>query len=125
MRISDTDGNKLYFADSGVELVLKGSSRRRKIFTVNSGQIIKRVLKAHKMTKFPSIGFNWKAINVLRDRLKKKYIFIVMGRAKYKVPIEDIIDNGKFLHFKHEGFELQVFYPTGRLDKWQYKKKKQ
>jgi len=123
MRISDKDGNKLYFADSGVELVLKGSSRRRRILSVMGGQIIKRVLNAHKMKKFPSIGFNWKAINVLRDRLKKKYIFVVMGRAKYKIPIQDIIDHGKFLHFKTEGFELQVFYPLRRLDEWRYKKK--
>ena len=124
MRMTDKEGNRLYFYEGGVELHLKGQSYRRKIFNVIGGQIIKQVMKGNIMRNGNMLGFNYKALNVLRDRFKKKFIYVVIGKKKFKVPISEIIDNSEFLHFKTEGFELQIFYPIKKMeDKWKYKSK--
>ena len=117
--VRSTHGDKLYFHESGIELKLKSERTTRKIFSFNSGAIVKRVLKKNIMKVNDSIGFNYEALKVLRDKYPKyKYIYVVIGKKKYKVPISEIITNGSFLHFKEVGFELQIFYKVEDLEQW-------
>ena len=117
--VRSTYGDKLYFHESGIELKLKSEKKTRKIFSFDGGAIIKRVFKKNIMRANESIGFNYEALKILRDKYKRKDIYVVMGRKKkYKVPISEIISKGTFLHFKETGFELQIFYKVGDLEQW-------
>ena len=107
--VRSTHGDKLYFHESGIELKLKSERTTRKIFSFNSGAIVKRVLKKNIMKVNNSIGFNYEALKVLRDKYPKyKYIYVVVGKKKYKVPITELISNGSFLHFKEVGLDMHL-----------------
>ena len=69
------------------------------------------------MKKGNKIGFNYYALLWLSEhpRLKKLPIHVRMGNKHYPVKTEDILKKKDFLHFKDNGFELQVFYPLKEI----------
>ena len=118
MIVSDDMGNQLIVHDRGINLRLKSEDKDRRIFQVKGGQISKWVKPTNILNAGNMIGFNYKALQVIRERLRKKYIYTLFGTKRYKVPIDEVLDNGKFLFFKNEGFELQIFYPLKEMMKW-------
>ena len=118
MKIKDNTGNELLIHERGVNLILASDKVERRIFQVQGGQLVKYVKPQNIMNAGKKIGFNYKALQVIREWLRKKYMFIILGKKRYKLPIDEVIENGEFLYFKKEGFELQIFYPVKGLDKY-------
>lgn len=120
MRTKDKHGNKLYLGDTGLYLKLDSEHRLRKIFTFSSGKIVKNIRKAN-IFKFgnnhtPSVGFNYFALQLIKDRTRQEYIYVILGNKIRRIAITEILDKGEFLHFLKEGFELQIFYPLDDME---------
>ena len=126
---SDKWGNKLFVDTYGVYLKLNGVNYSRKIFSFRGKEVVKYVKQNHIMKtleKGKMIGFNHDALKLLKQK-GVKYIWIMLynGKRKGKVKIDDILELKEFLHFKHEGFERQVFYPIKLIGKEDESKKKE
>jgi len=121
MKLTDGDGNSLLMGDNAIFLKLKGEPRLRTILSFEGGRIVKRVSQQHVMRiNGGMIGFNYNALKMIREKraIKKKIIAIQYKKIVYNVPVEELIDKGIFLHFKNQGFELQIFYPIKELSNW-------
>ena len=78
---TDKQGNKIYLYDDGLYLKLIGKGYPKKIFSFNSGRIIKYVKKSNIMKKpYSAIGFNYYALLELSHCkfIKNKNIFILL-----------------------------------------------
>lgn len=114
----DKQGNKIYLHDDGVYLKLITDVIPKKIFSFNGGRIIKYVKKSNIMKKpYSAIGFNYYALLELQNAkfVKRKEIYIRLGKKYYKIPIETILQKKEFFHFKSQGYELQCFYPMASI----------
>ena len=111
-KVSDKDGNFLFFADDGVYLVLHGDVRRRKVLSFRQGRIIKNVTKRNIMRVNKSVGFNYSALKMLDEFYPQfRFVHIKYAGLIKRASIKDILTRGSFLHFKKEGFERQLFFP--------------
>lgn len=92
-----------------ITLHLKGSKRGRSIGRV---RLADRVLEVernrskHLMNKANAYGFNE---YVIRAAKKFDRIELTDEYGTYLFPRQLVIDMGKYLHFKDEGFERQMF----------------
>ena len=118
MKRVDSEGNKLFVGDTGIYLKLKTERSNRQILTFRDGKIMKNIGKGGIMKAGGGmIGFNYHALKYLIEnkKLKDKPIYIRMSNKYYTVMPIDILELKNFLHFKTDGFELQVFYPVKDL----------
>ena len=125
MRKIDKDGNLLIVQDSGFYLKLANEIMPRKIFTFNSGKIMKYVKNSNVMQKpRPMIGFNYYALQMIQDhpQFRDKNIYIQYKKKYYKIDSFKVLNHKEFLYFKKEGFELQCFYPIKLLEGQEYHK---
>ena len=69
------------------------------------------------MRKFDGYGFNHKLIadSKLFDTVRLTDDF-----SEWKIPKKFILDNGMFLNFKGQGFEVQIFVTLNQIE--QFKK---
>lgn len=111
----DMHGNKIMVKDYDVILQLAGGERRKIAFIDEVGKqlVIHRNSQKHLMRKINGYGFNEQ---LLKFAVKSTHIlFILDGRYKYKIPIKMIQEEGQYLNFKQQGFELQLFVPMSLI----------
>ncbi len=114
----DSNGNKLFFMPKGIYLSLNNQKKRKKIFSISpEGYVTKYVKKSNIMRTNQMIGFNFEAIKLLDEHKRINDIIICIGKDTYKLSIDMLLIYGKFLHFKKQGFEKQLFYPINKLEK--------
>lgn len=125
--IDDTGKNKLMIKqnDKLITLILKlGTTKNRHIGTVTKSTRtieMNRVRGKHLFLKGNAYGFNH---YVLKNQTSIDWIRLSddMG-GRWKISVKDVLDNGKFLHFKNQGFELQQFLSLNELDRLDKKEK--
>lgn len=114
--MSDKMGNSLTCKDGYLSLKLVSEHRVRSI-----GRIYKHdgefcYLKFQKQEdifqKFNAWGFNHSLLRMLPMNTK---VFVIDERNKYGARSSAILERGKFLHFKKQGFELQIFMPLAEF----------
>ena len=108
IRIPDADGNELRIVDRTILLKLASETKTRRIGLINSKNqlYIKRKRIIHLHYKSDSYGFN----HYIIDNAKKfSSVLLIDERGRYLIPNRVILDEGKFLYFKQEGFERQIF----------------
>ena len=121
---SDEYGNLIKCANNGKRIVLSlklaSETRHRKIGVINLKQKslqIKRNRSKHLMYTFNGYGFNHK---LLADSKRFDIIRLSDEHDEWVIPKQYILDNGKFLNFKGQGFELQTFVTLEQIS--QFKK---
>jgi len=131
MNTIDNDGNKLHLANDGIYLQLKSDSMRYlEIFSFRNGMIQKYVKKTNIMNTVhgtPSVGFNYNALKLIRNRTKHSKIYIKFSKGvkenTKEVYIDEILEDGSFLKFLKQGFELQIFFPINKMKDYKWKKR--
>jgi len=119
--ISDNSGNTLVIT-SGREvlLFLKSQKRPRKLgrFSEKYQQFWtwRSISKNHLHRKSDSWGFNYQCLVELKKLgITKVLLEEVSYNNQYYTSIDNILENGKFLFFKQQGFEKQIFLERGKF----------
>lgn len=112
-QVPDKNGNKLTITIKGkVLLKLVKEKHQRKLGIIDRARrilIIHRKRYKHLHKKMNGYGFNELLISKAKTFDK---ILLKDEYGEYVFPIAKIFDHGKrYLHFKGEGFELQLFLP--------------
>lgn len=120
--LSDEYGNLILVCNNGVRIVLKlklkSEKRTRRLGVINLGQKtieIKRDSTKHLFKKNRSYGFNYQVLN---DGKKFDNVRLKDEANEWLIPKSYILDNGKFLFFKEEGFERQVFVTLAEIEQF-------
>jgi len=121
--MTDKDKNKLVVTEDGIYLKLGINEETKKIFTIDSGKIIKYLYYRNRF-KQNKIGFNYHALKLIMNNphIKDKTIYVILGNKIFTVNINDILNRKDFLHFKKQGYELQCFYPISALTPFSIRK---
>ena len=124
-QISDSAGNKIIASNNGdrIKVLLKLNSelRSRLLGYVNiKSKSIKIIRKkeVHLLYKNNSYGFNH---TLLADAKTFDKILLKDELNSWKIPTQFILDNGKFLFFKEQGFERQIFISLEQLNQFKTK----
>ena len=124
-QISDSAGNKIIASNNGdrIKVLLKLNSelRSRLLGYVNiKSKSIKIIRKkeVHLLYKNNSYGFNH---TLLADAKTFDKILLKDELNAWKIPTQFILDNGKFLFFKEQGFERQIFVSLEQLNQFKTK----
>ncbi len=111
--LSDNDGNFIRVHDTKetrvISLKLKTETKERLIGTlskVNRELIVTRIRAKHLMIKSNSYGFNY---HVLSKAKQFDHVRLEDDYDAYLIPVSYILEQGKFLFFKQQGFEKQIF----------------
>lgn len=127
--VTDECGNALLCINNGkrIKLILKLISeqtatkkKRRRLGIINKAVktfYIRRKRARHLFLKTNSYGFNYK---ILSEALLFDKIRLIDDFAEYLIPKKFILEEGKFLFFKSEGFEKQIFITLEQME--QFKK---
>lgn len=108
---SDNFGNSIFVSNNVIFLKLKSETRSREIGFMNIEEKyleVKRDRKKHLFRRNNSYGFNY---YVLSNAKKFDKIMLSDDCGTWMIPIKLILEEGSFLHFNKEGFELQIFMP--------------
>lgn len=100
-----------------VRLVLKLSSEKKErhlgeVDTQAKTFCVRRDREKHFMRSVGGYGFNYSIIKDLKDVLFTHVLIHEVDRTVnkyYRVPAHVILEKGKILNFKQQGFELQTF----------------
>lgn len=123
-KISDSEGNVLVtqnFTDVGVikvSLKLAREKRERLLGTINilaKELTVTRIRGKHLHVKSNSYGFNHYVLSKTR---KFTHVRLIDDKGVYRIPVEEILAEGKFLFFKQAGIEKQIFYPLQLMEKY-------
>jgi len=124
-QISDSAGNKIIASNNGdrIKVLLKLNSelRSRLLGYVNiKSKSIKIIRKkeVHLLYKNNSYGFNH---TLLADAKTFDKILLKDEVNAWKIPTKFILENGKFLFFKEQGFERQIFVSLEQLNQFKTK----
>ena len=113
-RIQDDEGNIIYRKGDELFLALNSETRSRNLGTIIGDTIqMVRVPAKHLFRKKDAYGFNY---NLLSRLNHVKIIDLLISKERFIIPIEDIIKNGSFLHFKQQGFETQIFFTNDQIE---------
>jgi hypothetical protein len=107
--IQDEYGNKLYRRKDTIFLHLTSEQNPRKLGIIdeeNQVIVITRESSKHLHRLSNSYGFN---LQLLKTATVFNSIRLIVDNIHYLIPIKLIKEKGKFLFFKQQGFELQVF----------------
>lgn len=100
----------LYLSKLGVNRTLGVMNTVTKTLTVS------RTSKRHLMRKLNAYGLNdW----VLHHLPVENVHFIIDGKH-YEMSKQQILDDGKYLNFQQQGFELQIFVTVETLNKFKH-----
>lgn len=120
--LPDKDGNyfKVYKDTQSIviKLCLHNENREREIGVVNiSARMLnmKRVRSQHLLIKSNSYGFNE---HILSTATTFDKVFLSDDQESWIIPKEYIIENGRYLFFKEQGFERQVFLSLDKLEQF-------
>lgn len=124
-QIADNVGNKIIASNNGsrIKVLLKLNSeiRSRLLGYINiKSKSIKIIRKkeVHLLQKNNSYGFNH---TLLLDAKRFDKILLKDEINSWKIPTQFILDNGKFLFFKEQGFEKQIFVSLEQLNQFKTK----
>lgn len=127
--VTDECGNALLCVSNGkrIKLILKLISEQtptkkksRRLGIINKAVktfYIRRKRERHLFLKTNSYGFNYK---ILSEALLFDKIRLIDDVAEWLIPKKFILEEGKFLFFKSEGFEKQIFITLDQME--QFKK---
>jgi hypothetical protein len=107
--VQDEYGNKLAVVNSTIYLILKDDKKKRQIGRLNLAArtlTMKRDRNKHLHYKSNSYGFNYQ---IIKQGTKFNKILIADNEHNYLVPKEEMLEMGKFMYFKQQGFERQIF----------------
>lgn len=76
---------------------------------------VERIRSRHWHYKMNGYGFIY---NLVKNAKKFDFIELVDEHSTYLIPRNDLLEKGKFLHFKEQGFELQIFLEREHLDNY-------
>lgn len=118
-----TDGgqNSIIVDGNNIHLKLKGENRKRLVGRMNKAKRIlevKRKRGKHLHYTSNSYGFNY---HILSNAKLFDKILLSDEHGEYAIPVEAILDDGKFLFFKQQGFEKQIFMTLSQMDKFKRK----
>lgn len=107
--INDEAGNKLII--NGNKILIKfAKGRNAKLIGVinleNRFIFVRRTRSKHLFKKLNAYGFCYRVIN---EAKKFDSVKIADEFGAYLIPRQVMLDEGEFLHFKKQGFELQIF----------------
>lgn len=124
-QIADNVGNKIIASNNGnrIKVLLKLNSeiRSRLLGYINiKSKSIKIIRKKeiHLLHKNNSYGFNH---TLLADAKTFDKILLKDELNAWNIPTQFILDNGKFLFFKEQGFEKQIFVSLEQLNQFKTK----
>ncbi len=105
-----------------LSLKLKSEKKLRRIGTVTKSTKtidIKRKRGKHLHIKSNSYGFNYEVLNN-----KKSFDTVRLSDeiSDWKIPLDFILKNGKFLYFLQQGFEKQIFVTLEQIEPYRVKK---
>lgn len=122
--VGDDVGNLLLCKNNGkritVSLKLVAEKRYRRLGVINPKARsidIKRDSHLHLMHKINGYGFNFKLLDEAKlfDTIRLKD-----ENSEWVIPKQFILQNGKYLNFAQQGFELQIFITLQQVE--QFKK---
>lgn len=120
--VSDTFGNNLIINrvinNLNLSLKLVGENRTRDIgyITISSRTFhVVRIRSKHLFLKNNSYGFNHK---ILADAKLFDSVELKDDKECWLVPKDYILQEGKFLHFKKDGFERQIFIELSKIQQF-------
>ena len=107
--IDDEVGNKLII--NGNRILIKfAKERNAKLIGVinleNRFMFVRRTRSKHLFKKLNAYGFCYRVIS---EAKKFDHVKISDDYGTYLIPRQVMLDEGEFLHFKKQGFELQIF----------------
>lgn len=102
-----------------------GSEGRRKrklgVVTISTKTLkITRSRDKHLFIKGNAYGFN---DYVLRQGKTFDKVWLKDEVSDWKVPVKFILENGSYLNFKQQGFEVQIFVSLDQIEQFRVKKK--
>jgi RecJ-like exonuclease len=114
----DSDGNKMSIYNNKIMLKLKNKTPRdtvRLLFSMVETKNFTIYFKIynpyiHNFKKFNAVGLNYEAVRLMRDNDVIALRHYQNGDTKY-VRVSEAKTQGKFLHFKTQGLEKQIFVP--------------
>jgi len=116
--IDDLAGNKLII--NGNRILIKFvRERSAKLIGVinleNRFMFVRRTRSKHLFKKLNAYGFCYRVISEA-----KKFDFIKLSDefGTYIIPRKVMLEEGEFLHFKKQGFELQIFVNLFTLNRY-------
>lgn len=122
--IGDDFGNIIYFSNNGkrinVSLKLVAEDKRRRIGSINISNKtiqIRRNRYKHLFRKGNAYGFN---TFLLSNAKKFDKIRLIDDIDEFLIPVSFVLENGFYLDFKSQGFELQTFININDL--YQFKR---
>ena len=114
----DNQGNALIIMRSG-NVFLKLKSRKRRIGWIDRDKktfVCKREREKLLFKKINAYGFNE---YLMRNAKSFTKILLTDDYYEYEFPLDYLNIHGKnYLHFKEQGFELQLFLPLEYLEKY-------
>lgn len=120
--MGDDAGNLLVIRNNGARLILslklRAEDRYRRVGVVNLSRKtleVKRSRDKHLFRMNSSYGFNHKLLEEAKsfDKIRLKDEF-----SEWKIPTKFILENGSFLHFQGQGFELQTFVTLQQIEQF-------
>ena len=124
-QICDSVGNKIIASNNGdrikVLLKLNTELRSRLLGYVNiKSKSIKIIRKkeVHLLHKNNSYGFNH---TLLADAKTFDKILLKDELNSWNIPTQFVLENGKFLFFKEQGFERQIFVSLDQINQFKTK----
>ena len=120
MTIQDNDGNSLVITNitpnqRNIYLSVLGKSRMiAQLDPLNRVLKLKRKRDRHLHYKSNSYGFNY---HIISNGTLFDCVLLNDEYGSYKIP-KEIILKGKFLFFKQQGFEKQIFLPLTEIVKY-------
>lgn len=122
---TDASGNKLGVQGAQIKLLLseRGESRVIGLFDPQSGILeVERDPQRHLFRKGNAYGINDEMLRLSRVCHTLR-ISLISGRGRsrrlvkrFDVPIEWALENGRYLNFKQQGFERQIFLSMEQLE---------
>ena len=118
----DTQGNQIIATDRvnviNIDLKLKSEKKRRHVGDITKSTrtfFIMRKRQYHLHLLSNSYGFNY---TILEQAQHFDYVSIQDEFKRWKVRREDLLkkENQTILHFKQQGFEVQIFISLDKLD---------
>jgi hypothetical protein len=101
-----------------VSIYLAAERRKRKMGTINIAMktiSIDRKRGKHLHRSSQSYGFCHK---LLSEGRLFTHVHLTDEHGTFLIPVRKILDSGKFLFFKQQGFERQIFFPVASMEEY-------
>lgn len=112
MELADNFGNALVINEKGniIKIDLRLANKTVKhignVDIANKTFVVRRNRDKHLFKNANSYGFNYKLI---KEAKRFDHVLLNDEKGSYRIPNEVILEQGSFLHFKNQGFEVQLF----------------